>query len=124
MLRKIVSALILVPLAIIFISFAVANRQSVSISLDPFDPANPAAVLSLPLFVLILALVITGAVVGGTAAWLKQSKWRRAARRAELETRELRAEVEELRRAGAAGPQPPAMPADYAPRLTIPPPAG
>jgi uncharacterized integral membrane protein len=123
MIRKIVSALILVPLAIVFIVFAVANRQVVIVSLDPFDPAHPTFALALPLFVLILALIIGGVVVGGMAAWLKQSKWRRAARRAELEARALRAEVDALRRSGVGEPAP-RLPVDYAPRLTIPPPAG
>ena len=124
MIRKIVMALVLVPLAIAFITFAVANRQIVVISLDPFDQAHPAIAMSLPLFALILLLIIGGVVVGGVAAWLKQSKWRRAARQAEWEARELRAEVDELKRRGsttesAGGP----ASAGYAPQLTIPPPA-
>ena len=125
MIRKIVTALVLVPLAIAFITFAVANRQIVVVSLDPFDQTHPAIAMSLPLFALILVLIIGGVVVGGIAAWLKQSKWRRAARLAEWEARELRAEVDELKRRGSttehAGA---AMPADYTPRLTIPPPVG
>ena len=36
MFRKIVAALILVPLAILIVAFAVANRQAVTVSLDPF----------------------------------------------------------------------------------------
>ena len=125
MIRKIVTALVLVPLAIAFITFAVANRQIVVVSLDPFDQAHPAIAMSLPLFALILVLIIGGVVVGGIAAWLKQSKWRRAARLAEWEARELRAEVDELKRRGSmAEPASSGMPADYTPRLTIPPPAG
>jgi hypothetical protein len=125
MIRKIVTAIILVPLAIAFITFAVANRQIVVISLDPFDQTHPAIAMSLPLFALILVLIIGGVVVGGIAAWLKQSKWRRAARHAEWEARELRAEVDELKRRGSmSGSAGATMPADYVPRLTIPPPAG
>ena len=123
MIRKIVSALILVPLAVACIIFAVANRQIVVVSLDPFDQAHPAIAIALPLFALILAFIIGGVVVGGIAAWLKQSKWRRAARRAQSQVRELRAEVDELRRRGSvSGPISSGMPVDYAPRLTIPPP--
>ena len=125
MIRKIVTALVLVPLAIAFITFAVANRQIVVISLDPFDQTHPAIAMSLPLFALILVFIIGGVVVGGIAAWLKQSKWRRAARLAEWEARELRAEVDELkRRSSTTEPVRSGMPADYSPRLTIPPPVG
>jgi uncharacterized integral membrane protein len=122
MIRKIVTALILVPLAIVFITFAVANRQTVVVSLDPFDQAHPAFALALPLFALILVLVIGGVVVGGIAAWLRQSKWRRAARLAQAQARELRAEVDRLKRRMGELPAEP-MPAGYPPRLTIPPPA-
>jgi uncharacterized integral membrane protein len=124
MIRKIVTALILVPLAIILVTFAVANRQTVVVSLDPFDQVHPALAVALPLFALILALVIGGVLVGGVAAWLKQSKWRRAARLAEAEARELRAEVDRLKRRGAPSPLPAEpMAGGYAPQLTIPPPA-
>jgi uncharacterized integral membrane protein len=123
MIRKIVTALILVPLAIVLVTFAVANRQTVVVSFDPFDHAHPALALALPLFALVLALVIAGVIVGGIAAWLRQGKWRRAARLAQAQTRELRAELDRLKRGAppqlAAG----STPADYAPRLTIPPPA-
>ena len=67
MIRKVVTALILVPLALAFAAFAVANRQRVVISLDPFDPQHPALAVALPMFALILGLVIAGVVVG--VAW-------------------------------------------------------
>ena len=68
MLRKIVAAIILVPLAIIIVAFAVANRQSVTVSFDPFSAEAPAASLSLPLFALVIGLLIAGVVIGGVAA--------------------------------------------------------
>src|SRR5919198_3189615 len=98
MIRRIAAALILVPLAIILVSLAVANRQSVIVSFDPFDPAHPALTRALPLYALMLLLVIGGVLVGGVAAWLRQGKWRRAARLADAQARELRVEVERLRR--------------------------
>jgi hypothetical protein len=124
MMRKIVSALILVPLAVAFIAFAVANRQTVVVSLDPFDSTNPAYSIALPLFALILVLLIGGVIIGGAAAWLRQGKWRRAARLAEWHARELQAEVDQLRtRARTPGPPDSAMPAEEPQRLRIPPPA-
>ena len=124
MIRKFITALILVPLAIVVVALAVANRQTVVVSFDPFDQVHPAFTLPLPLYVLVLALVIGGVVVGGIAAWLRQGKWRRAARLAQGEARQLRVELDHLKRRSGAGElagRP--MPADYTPRLTIPPPA-
>ena len=69
MFRKIVSAVILVPLAAVIIIFAVANRQSVTVSFDPFSTTSPAYAVTLPLFVLIVVLIILGVLIGGTVAW-------------------------------------------------------
>jgi uncharacterized integral membrane protein len=98
LLRKIVAVIILVPLAVVIVAFAVANRQDVTISFDPFNAARPAASLTLPLFLLIIGLMILGVVIGGVATWLGHGRWRRAARRFERETGELRSELAALRR--------------------------
>jgi uncharacterized integral membrane protein len=120
--RKIITALILVPLAIAFVLFAVANRETVTISFDPFDRTNPALGVALPLFALILILLVVGVLLGGIAAWLRQAKWRRAARLAEAEVRRLRAELGELKRQEDLQTSMSSPPPDRA-RLTIPPPA-
>jgi uncharacterized integral membrane protein len=98
LIRKIIAAVILVPLAIIIIAFAVANRQIVTVSLDPFSAEHPAASLTLPLFALVIVLLIIGVLIGGIAAWLRQSKWRRTARRFEREIADLHIEIEGLKR--------------------------
>jgi len=123
MIRKLVSALVLVPLAIVLIAFAVANRESIIVSLDPFDQTNPALSIRLPLFLLILIVVIAAVILGGIAAWLRQSKWRRAARQAQAQVRELRAQLDVLeRQSDAAEPPPPVLRLRQTPRLRIPPP--
>jgi uncharacterized integral membrane protein len=104
MIRKIVTVVLLVPLAVILIGLAVANRQTVTVSFDPFDAANPAYAASLPLFVLILILVIFGVLLGGVAVWLRQARWRWVARRAEKENHELRLELDRLRHDLSADP--------------------
>ena len=72
MFRKIVSALIVVPLAVVIIVFAVANRQSVTVSFDPFSSSSPAYAATLPLFVVIFTALIVGVLIGGIAAWIGQ----------------------------------------------------
>jgi len=96
-LRKIVAAVILIPLAIVLIAFAVANRQIVTVSLDPFSSEHPATSLNLPLFVLVIGLLIGGVVIGGAASWLRHGHLRRTARRFERDIRELRGELASLR---------------------------
>jgi hypothetical protein len=96
----------------------VANRQVVTVSFDPFNDADPAFVLSLPLYLVAFALLIIGVMVGGCASWIRQRRARARGRRAEAQVVALRAQLSE--RAGAA-PVPPA-PAEPL-RLMVPPPA-
>ena len=98
MFRKVVTAIIVVPLAIVIVAFAVANRQAVTVSFDPFSAASPAYAATLPLFVIIFAVLILGVLVGGIAAWIGQRKWRRAARRLAGEVRALHDEMDAIRR--------------------------
>ena len=93
MLRKILTAIVVVPLALILIAFAVANRHSVTVSLDPFASNEPAVSLTLPLFAVIFILLIIGVLIGGTATWLRHGRWRRVAHRLEAELQNLRAKI-------------------------------
>jgi len=96
MLRKFVTIFILAPLAIVLVMFAMANREVVTVSFDPFNKADPAFVLPMPLFVLIFVLTILGVVIGGIAAWMRQGKWRRVARKRDSDIVALRREIEML----------------------------
>jgi uncharacterized integral membrane protein len=116
MIRKTLTALALILVALVLISFAVANRQIVSVSFDPFDQVNPALVLSQPMYLLVFALLIGGVVLGGCAAWLRQAQWRSRARRAEAQVNALRARLND--QSNAAGTSP-----DERLRLIVPPPA-
>jgi len=100
--RKFFTALVLIPLGLIFIVFAVANRHLVTVSFDPFNSSDPAIGLTLPLFVVIIAVAITGVVAGGSATWFRQRHWRRAARLHEADARQARAQLADLRGGAAA----------------------
>jgi uncharacterized integral membrane protein len=91
-----VTIFVLVPLAVVIVMFAMANRQIVTVSFDPFNTADPAFVMRMPLFVLIFVLTIFGVLIGGIAAWLRQSKWRRVARKLDSDIVALRREIEML----------------------------
>ena len=106
--RKFFTALVVIPLGIIFIIFAVANRHLVTVSFDPFNSSTPAVAVTLPLFVVIIAVAILGVAAGGMATWFRQRRWRRAARQHEADARQARAQLADLRADQAAphgGPQ-------------------
>jgi H+/Cl- antiporter ClcA len=121
LLRRIVAIIILVPLAIVIVAFAVANRQTVTISFDPFDPAQPIYSTATWLFLPILGALLLGVVIGGLASWLGQGRWRAAARKFEREMQVLRGKLSAYE--GMAGSQNHIGPANQAPpRLRLRPP--
>ena len=112
--RKFFTALVVIPLGLIFIVFAVANRHWVTLSFDPFNSVNPSVAVSMPLFAVIIVVAILGVAAGGSATWFRQRRWRRAARQHEADARRARAEITDLRAAAAVsrgGPQQLAAPA-------------
>jgi uncharacterized integral membrane protein len=81
---------VFVPLAVILIALAVANRGLSAFTLDPFNPGNPALTVELPLFVLLFAALAIGLIVGSAATWLKQGRYRKLARQRSQEAQILR----------------------------------
>ena len=108
---RFLKALILLPVAILVVLLAVANRAPVTLSLDPFSQDAPEFSTQLPLFAVIFAAVMVGVLIGGTAAWLAQGRHRRERRRFRREASTLRYETERLRtQAPAATTLPAALP--------------
>jgi uncharacterized integral membrane protein len=106
--RKFFTGLVLIPLGLIFVVFAVANRHLVTVSFDPFNSADPSVAITLPLFVVIIAVAILGVLAGGSATWLRQRHWRRAARQHEADALAGRAQPADLRGSASfsrGGPQ-------------------
>jgi hypothetical protein len=98
-LRQILRWLVGVPLVVILVALGLANDQPISLVLDPFRPANPAIfVRPLPFYLYLYGALIVGVVIGGLATWTAQARWRRSARRGEVEAGRWRAEVERLSR--------------------------
>jgi hypothetical protein len=121
-LRRIVVVVVLVPLATIIVAFAVANRQVVTISFDPFDPAQPLYSTATWLFLPILGALLLGVVIGGAASWSGQGRWRAAARRLERDVQALRGKLATYE--AMAGGQGPVRPVNDPPaRLRLRPPA-
>jgi hypothetical protein len=58
-----------VPAAAVAVVVAVANRQGVDFSLDPFSQISPALAVHMPLFVLLFLTFGAGILLGGLATW-------------------------------------------------------
>lgn len=101
MIKRVVMWLVLVPFALLLALFALANRQTVAIGIDPISPQTPFwGPIEVPLFVVIYGALLVGVLLGGIGDWLNQGKHRKA-------ERQLRREVNKLQKESdnAATPQ-------------------
>jgi uncharacterized integral membrane protein len=73
-------AIVVVPVAVVMVGFALANRTLISLRLDPFDIINPPPSFEMPLFLPIFMGVLLGILVGGSSMWISQGRHRRAVR--------------------------------------------
>src|SRR3569623_865807 len=88
----VLTGLVLIPLGVLFVVVAFANRHLVTVTVDPFDADDRLATVTLPLFVLIIAVAIFGVVAGSVAPWFGQRRWRHRARQYETDARAARVE--------------------------------
>ncbi|SMQ85846.1 Protein of unknown function [Devosia lucknowensis] len=105
MVNKIVGWLVLVPLCALLIAFALANRQLVSINVNPFvQPVEgDTAGYGIPLFVVLYVVLLVGVLLGGVASWFAQGAHRRSERHWRREAQVLSHELESQRRSSQAG---------------------
>lgn len=98
MLRRILWFAVTIPVAVVLVSLAVANRHGVRLVLDPFRPADPVISLVLPFYAYLLGALVIGVVLGGIATWFSQARWRRSARQRSAEAYRWQAEADRLSR--------------------------
>ncbi len=97
-LRRLLYWIVGLPIAVIVAAFAVANRQWIVVSFDPFSSDSPLASVNMPLWALFFCGIFAGLIAGWIAAWFAHGKWRRAARQARLELLHAQQEHETLKR--------------------------
>lgn len=98
MLKKLFNVIFFLPIAVIIIALAVANRHVVRLALDPISPKEPILALDAPFFIFLFGALIVGVLLGGIATWTGQRKWRNAAKQRSHEAQEWRKEAERLSR--------------------------
>ncbi|MDI7864740.1 DUF1049 domain-containing protein [Rhizobiaceae bacterium n13] len=80
MVKKVITLAVMIPLGVILIVLSVANRQSVTLALNPFRPDDQLLALAAPFFVFLFSALILGLVIGSTVTWFTQAKYRKLAR--------------------------------------------
>ena len=97
MIKRVVNILVLIPIGIVLIVLSVANRQSVTLALNPFRPEDTVLSVTAPFFVYLFLAVIFGLVVGALATWFAQGKYRKRARMEAIEASKWHTEAEKHR---------------------------
>jgi uncharacterized integral membrane protein len=96
--RNLLKLLVIAPIALLFLAFALANRHSVIVSFDPFNSGDISSPqIELPLFIMLIGAMMVGVIVGGIATWFRQGRFRAAARHAKVKAEDLRVENAALR---------------------------
>ena len=93
---RFISRIVAVPIAIIVVAFAIANRHPIEVSLDPLP-----FTIGLPLYMVVIGALALGFAAGACAAWLSGYGARRRARGESARIAALEAEVARLREARA-----------------------
>jgi uncharacterized integral membrane protein len=99
--QRFVTLLFCVLVAALVMPLGIANRQPVTLNLDPFGRATTSLAVDLPLSLLMFLLFMLGLLLGGAATWFSQGKWRRTARRKSREAYQWKAEADRLTRDGS-----------------------
>jgi uncharacterized integral membrane protein len=71
---------VLLPVLLLAALFAVANDHVVQFRFNPLDSADSASQIELPLYQIVMAAFVIGALCGAFTAWNRQRKYRRKAR--------------------------------------------
>lgn len=103
---KFSTLLIALPALALALIVAIANRTSVTLSVDPFSTENPVIAFDVPLYLLIFVALLIGVLIGGSSAWIGQTGWRRKARKNAREVKHLTRDLERRETAEAEKPAP------------------
>ena len=107
---RILKWILAAPFILAFALFALANRQVVSVGLDPFNGGDiPNSAIVAPLFIILILAMMVGVVLGGVVTWFGQGKYRKAARQNRAEADRWRQQAQTAQ-AQAANPPPVSLP--------------
>ncbi len=93
MIKKLINLIIVLPIAIILIVLSVANRHTVTMAFNPFEPDDSLLSVSAPFFLYLFGAMIVGMIVGSLATWWSQGKYRKKARESAREVTRWQSEA-------------------------------
>ncbi|AQX20573.1 Protein of unknown function (DUF1049) [Bartonella sp. WD16.2] len=91
--KRILLAIILVPLTIFLIAFTVANRQIVTLTLDPFRTNSESFTYQAPFFVWLFIFLALGILLSSAVHWFIQRQYRKALKKSKAEFEKLKTSI-------------------------------
>ncbi|WP_455481990.1 LapA family protein [Bartonella sp. B35(2025)] len=88
--KRILLAIILIPPTVLLVAFILANRQMVTLTLDPFQTSFESFTYKAPLFIWLFIFFGLGVLLGSIINWF-------AYHRCKKKLKESRAELEKLK---------------------------
>jgi len=85
MMNRLTAIFVLVPVGIIVLALAVANRQPVTLAVPPDVNGAPLLSATLPLFAIVFVALLIGMMIGSCATWVKQGRYRKKAQEQKVE---------------------------------------
>ncbi|MGO9004343.1 MAG: lipopolysaccharide assembly LapA domain-containing protein [Beijerinckiaceae bacterium] len=102
--KRLLQFILITPVAVIGLAFAVANRHDVSISFDPFSGGTGGDEIKAPLFIVLILALMCGVLIGGGVTWFAHGRHRRALREARSEAARWRSQAESSQAASSSSP--------------------
>lgn len=94
MIKRLTTLLLVLPIGVVVVALAVANRQPVTLAMPPYINDEPFLSGTLPLFAIIFISLLVGMVIGSCATWFKQGRFRKAAKEKRKEATQNAAEAQ------------------------------
>ncbi|MGF7157001.1 LapA family protein [Bartonella heixiaziensis] len=91
--KRILLAIILVPITAILIAFIIANRQMVTLTLDPFRINSGSFIYQAPLFIWLFIFFGLGILLGSLISWFAYHKCKKALRESKAELEKLKTSI-------------------------------
>lgn len=91
--KRLVALIVLIPVGVILIAFIIANRETVALSLDPFQSGSESFTYHAPFFVWLFLFLAIGIIIGGISVWFSQHRFRKALKDTQTELQGLKMDI-------------------------------
>ncbi|WP_332065243.1 LapA family protein [Bartonella sp. CB189] len=95
--KRILLAIILVPLAILLIAFIMANRQMVILTINPFRINSENFTYQAPLFIWLFVFFSLGVLLSGIISWFTCMKCKKALKESKAELEKLKKSISNIK---------------------------